>query len=225
MHLLIVEDDQKLATLMIGELSRAGLSVEHVNNGLDAFSRIMTGNFDVCIVDLMLPEMDGLTLVEKLRAREDQTPILVLSARAGVEDRVRGLEKGCDDYLTKPFAFSELLARLKAIVRRGSTHQGERVLKIADLTVNLISREVTRGGQRIQLQQKEFDLLIYLMANASRVVSKDMIIKNVWDFQFDPNTNIIESRMSRLRDKIDKPFPQKLIHTIRGAGYVIKERI
>ena len=225
MHILIVEDDLKLAELMVRELARTDIKADHEANGLDGFSRIMNGHYDACVVDLMLPEMDGLTLIEKLRARKDKTPILVLSARGRLEDRVRGLERGGDDYLTKPFAFSELIARLRAIARRGRSAPAETVLKVGDLSVNLISREVVRSGQKIQLQQKEFDLLIYLMANPSRVVSKEMIMKNVWNFQFDPNTNVIESRMSRLREKIDKPFSQKLIHTIRGAGYVIKDRI
>lgn len=225
MHVLIVEDDQKLAALMMKELPKAGIETELVNNGLDAFSRIRHGHFDACIVDLMLPEMDGLTLIEKLRMRHDQTPILVLSARGRLEDRIQGLESGGDDYLSKPFAFAELIARLRALVRRSAGASAVSVLKVGDLSVNLINREVIRDGQKISLQQKELDLLIFLMANAERVVSRDMIMKNVWDFQFDPHTNIIESRMSRLRDKIDKPFSEKLIHTIRGAGYVIKHRI
>lgn len=223
MDILLVEDDGKLALLIIKELAKAGYDVDHVNNGLDGFSMAMNGDYQLLIIDVMLPEIDGLTLIEKLRARNNQTPILVLSAKRDVEDRVRGLDKGGDDYLTKPFAFSELLARIKANTRRTVSAQTPALLELRDLSVDLVTREVIRSGEKIQLQLKEFDLLKYMLENVGRVVSKEMIMKNVWNFQFDPQSNVIESRMSRLREKIDKPYEVKLIQTIRGAGYAIKE--
>ena len=222
LNILLVEDDQVISRLIVKELAKAGYQVDWVDNGLDGFSKALNGAHQLCIVDVMLPEMDGLTMIEKLRARDYQTPILVLSAKRDVEDRVRGLETGGDDYLTKPFAFSELIARIKANTRRGSGALVPSVIKIKDLTIDLVNREVSRAGESIQLQHKEFDLLKYLAENADLVVSKEMIMKHVWDYQFDPQSNVIESRMSRLRDKVDKPFEVKLIQTIRGAGYAIR---
>ena len=221
----MVEDDVKLAKMVKKELTKVGYEVDHVDNGLDGFSQVMTGDYQLCIVDVMVPEMDGFTMIEKLRARGVQTPILVLSAKREVEDRVRGLEKGGDDYLTKPFAFSELIARIKANTRRTAETVNPTVMQVRGLVVDLVKREVIRNGNKIHLQHKEFDLLTYLLENAGRVVSKQMIMQNVWDFQFDPQSNVIESRMSRLREKVDKPFETKVIHTIRGAGYVVKDVI
>ncbi len=224
-RVLLVEDDVKLAAIIRKELGRAGYVVDHVDNGLDGFSNAMNGSYLIAVVDLMLPEMDGFSLIEKLRARDWQVPILVLSAKREVMDRVRCLEMGCDDYLTKPFALSELVARIRANTRRLIGSAPPTVLKVHDLVMDLVRREVRRGGQKILLQHKEFDLLKYLLENGGRVVSKEMIMKNVWDFSFDPQSNVIESRMSRLRDKIDRPFETKLIHTIRGAGYVVRDAI
>jgi len=220
--ILLVEDDTKVAQLIVRELARVGYEVDHVDNGLDGFSRAMNGQYQLNIIDVMLPEMDGLTLIEKLRARQIQTPILVLSAKQDVEDRVRGLEMGGDDYLTKPFAFTELIARIRANTRRPAAVAPPAILRVQDLTMDLVNREVRRGHVVIQLQHREFDLLRYLVENVGMVVSKEMIMKNVWNYQFDPQTNVIESRMSRLREKLDKPFDNKLIQTIRGAGYLVR---
>jgi two-component system OmpR family response regulator len=171
----------------------------------------------------MLPKLDGLSLIEQLRKKKSNTPVIILSAKDSVDDRVRGLQSGSDDYLTKPFAFSELLARVQALMRRASGLSEPTQLNVGDLSVNLLTREVTRDGQRIELQPLEFSLLEYLMRNHGRVVSKTMIMEHVWDYNFDPQTNVVEARISRLRDKIDRPFSRKLIHTIRGAGYVLRE--
>jgi len=220
--ILLIEDDEVLARLTIKELGRVGYSAEWVDNGLDGFSTALNGDHLMLIVDVMIPELDGMTLIEKLRARGFETPILVLSAKRDVDDRVMGLEKGGDDYLTKPFAFSELIARIRANLRRGTAEAKPTRFEVGTLSLDPIAREATREGTRLQLQHKEFDLLMYLMENAGRVVSKEMIMKHVWNYRFDPQSNVIESRISRLRDKVDKPFEKALIQTIRGAGYAIR---
>jgi len=179
--------------------------------------------YDAAIVDVMLPKLDGLTLIEKMRDARVATPVIVLSARSSIDDRVKGLQKGSDDYLTKPFAFSELLARVQALIRRAGGGTEPTRLVFSDLSMDLITREVERGGRKIELQPLEFSLLEYLMRNAERVVSKIMIMEHVWDYNFDPMTNVVEARISRLRDKIDRGFSEKLIHTIRGVGYVLKK--
>jgi two-component system OmpR family response regulator len=171
----------------------------------------------------MLPKLDGLALIDRLRREKNNMPLLILSAKRSVEDRVRGLQTGGDDYLTKPFAFSELLARVQALIRRSAGTSQPHMLHVGDLTMNLLTRKVIRGGERIDLQPLEFSLLEYLMRNAGNVVTKTMITEHVWDYNFDPQTNVVEVRICRLRDKIDKPFPSKLIHTLRGVGYVLKE--
>jgi DNA-binding response OmpR family regulator len=178
--------------------------------------------YDVAIVDVMLPKRDGLSLIEALRAEGLATPVLILSARRSVDDRVRGLQTGGDDYLTKPFAFSELLARVQALVRRAARTADPTTLSVDDLIVDLLSRKVTRGGVAIDLRPREFALLEYLMRNAGKVVSKTMILSHVWDYNFDPQTNIVDVLVSRLREKIDKPFEKKLLHTVRGVGYVLR---
>jgi two-component system OmpR family response regulator len=183
----------------------------------------LTEPYSAAIIDIMLPKMNGLKLIENMRREKLKTPVIILSAKGEVDDRVRGLQIGADDYLTKPFAFSELLARLQALIRRSSDIAEPTKIAVADLTMNLISREVVRAGKKIDLQPLEFSLLEYLLRNAGRVVSKTMIMEHVWDYYFDPQTNVVESRIYKLREKIDKGFPTRLIHTVRGAGYVLKE--
>ena len=184
----------------------------------------LTVEYDAAVIDIMLPQLDGLSLIRKLRQAKVRTPVIILSARDSVDDRVKGLQTGGDDYLTKPFAFSELLARIQALIRRSSGAAEPTRLIVADLSVDLITREVVRGAQKIDLQPLEFSLLEYLMRNAGRVVSKIMIMEHVWDYHFDPQSNIVEARISRLRDKIDRDFDPKLIHTVRGVGYVLKQK-
>ncbi len=192
-------------------------------DGEEGLRLALTEPYDAAVIDLMLPRQDGLSLIRELRAGKVNTPVLILSAKGSVDDRVRGLETGGDDYLTKPFAFSELLARIQALIRRAGGISDPICLSVGDLSVNLITREVARGGKTIDLQPREFSLLEYLMRNAGRIVSKTMIMEHVWDYHFDPQTNVVEARISRLRDKIDREADQKLIHTVRGVGYVIKE--
>lgn len=223
MRLLLVEDDRKIAAFVVKGFSSAGFAVDHVTDGAEGLAMARSVDYDAAVVDLMLPEMSGLALIEHLRRERIDTPVIILSARDSVDDRVRGLQTGGDDYLTKPFAFTELLARVQALIRRASGVSEPTRLKVADLKMNLINREVIRSDHRIDLQPLEFSLLEYLMRNAGRVVSKTMIMEHVWNYDFDPQTNVVEARISRLRDKVDRPFDRKLIHTIRGVGYVLKE--
>ena len=223
MRLLLIEDDEKVAHFVVKGLQESNYEVVHAANGEEGYEQANSVVFDLLIVDLMLPGKGGLQIIEELRAANVHTPVLVLSALGTVDDRVRGLSRGADDYLVKPFAFSELLARVQALLRRASTPVEANVLAVADLELDLLTREARRAGVQIALQTKEFELLEYLMRNAGRVVSKSMIIENVWNYNFDPGTNIVEARISRLRDKVDKPFTLKLINNIRGAGYVLKE--
>jgi two-component system OmpR family response regulator len=224
MRVLLVEDDLKIAGFVVKGLKQAGFTIDHAKDGLDGLHLATSEQYDAAIVDLMLPKLDGLTLIEDLRRQHVTTPVLILSARQSVSDRVKGLQTGGDDYLTKPFAFSELLARVQALVRRATSVAEPTVLTVADLSVDLIRREVIRGAKRIELQPREFSLLEFLMRNADRVVSKTMIMNHVWGYDFDPETNVVEARMSRLRDKVDEGFEKALIHTIRGVGYVIRDR-
>jgi two-component system OmpR family response regulator len=223
MRILLVEDDVKIASFVEKGLQSAGYAVDHVADGEAGLRMALNEPYDLAIIDLMLPKLDGLSLIEQLRKKKSNTPVIILSAKDSVDDRVRGLQSGSDDYLTKPFAFSELLARVQALMRRASGLSEPTQLNVGDLSVNLLTREVTREGQRIELQPLEFSLLEYLMRNHGRVVSKTMIMEHVWDYNFDPQTNVVEARISRLRDKIDRPFSRKLVHTIRGAGYVLRE--
>ena len=223
MRLLLVEDDIKIAQFVVNGLREAGFAVDHAQNGEDGLHLALTESYDVAVVDLMLPKLDGLTLIEEVRRNEIDTPVLILSAKRSVDDRVRGLKTGSDDYLVKPFAFSELLARVQALIRRFTRITAPSKLKIADLTLDLHTRKVFRGDHEIYLQPLEFSLLEYLMRNAGRVVSKTMIMEHVWDYNFNPQTNVVEARICYLRDKIDKNFDLKLIHTVRGVGYVLKE--
>lgn len=222
MRILLVEDDLKIASFIIKGLKAAGFAVDHAPDGERGLDLALTEPYDTAIIDLMLPKKDGLSLIETLRSEQVNTPVIILSAKDSIDDRVKGLQAGSDDYLTKPFAFSELLARVQALIRRAGGVSEPTKLKVADLSMNLLSREVNRSGQKIDLQPLEFSLLEYLMRNAERVVSKTMIMEHVWDYNFDPQTNVVEARICRLRDKVDKGFDDKLIHTVRGAGYVLR---
>ena len=224
MRILLVEDDLKIASFILKGLKAEGFAVDHTSNGEDGLHLALTEPYDTAIIDIMLPKLDGLKLIEKMRAQKINTPVIILSAKGSIDDRVKGLQTGSDDYLTKPFAFSELLARVQALIRRASGASEPTRLTQGDLSMNLLTREVTRGGHSIELQPREFALLEYLMRNADRVVSKTMIMEHVWDYNFDPQTNVVEARICRLRDKIDKGYAVKLIHTIRGVGYVLKEK-
>jgi len=223
MRILLVEDDVKIASFVEQGLRSVGYAVDHISDGETGLRMALDEPYDLAIVDVMLPRLDGLSLIAELRKNKRTTPVIILSAKDSVDDRVRGLQSGSDDYMTKPFAFSELLARVQALMRRASGVSEPTQLTVADLCVNLLTREVTREGKRIELQPLEFSLLEYLMRNHGRVVSKTMIMEHVWDYNFDPQTNVVEARISRLRDKIDRPFSHKLVHTIRGAGYVLRE--
>ncbi len=223
MRLLLIEDDKKIALFVRTGLKEAGFVVDHAIDGQDGLHMIMTENYDAAVIDLMLPGLDGLSIIKSMRNQGVKTPVLILSAKRSVDERVEGLKAGGDDYLTKPFAFSELLARVQALVRRSSMVAPSPELKIADLSLNIHNRKVTRAGKEIVLQPLEFSLLEYLMRNAERIVSKTMIMEHVWDYDFNPQTNVVESRICYLREKVDKNFSRKLIHTVRGVGYVIKK--
>ena len=223
MRILLIEDDQKIASFVVKGLKAAGYAVDRASDGEEGLHFALTEPYDAAIVDIMLPGLDGLTVIERMRKGRVNTPVIILSAKGSVDDRVRGLQRGGDDYLTKPFAFSELLARVQALLRRASRASEPTRLTVGDLSIDLLTREVVRGGKSIELQPLEFSLLEYLMRNPGRVVSKTMIMEHVWDYNFDPQTNVVEVRISRLRDKIDRGFDRKLIHTVRGVGYVLKE--
>ena len=222
MRLLLVEDDLKIASFIEKGFKQAGFAVDHFVDGEDGFQMACTVSYDAAIIDIMLPKLDGLSLVEKLRKRRINTPVLILSAKRSVSDRVRGIQKGGDDYLVKPFAFSELLVRIQALIRRSTGTTEPSGLTVGDLSVNLLKREVYRSGEKIELQPREFALLEYLMRNAERIVSKTMILEHIWDFHFDPQTNVVDVLVCRLRSKVDKNFPDKMIHTVRGIGYGLK---
>jgi len=219
MRILLIEDDDEAASYLVKGLTESGHRVDLAAAGRQGLDRARSERFDAMIIDRMLPELDGLSIVAALRAARDQTPVLVLSALGDVEDRVSGLRAGCDDYLPKPFAFSELLARLEALTRRGNA---ETRLQVADLEMDLIARTVSRAGRAIDLLPREFRLLEYLMRHAGNVVTRTMLLEQVWDHHFDPQTNVIDVHVSRLRQKIDKGFDHPLLHTIRGAGYSLR---
>ena len=224
MRILLVEDDDKIASFIVKGFKAEGFAVDHAADGEDGLHLALTEPHDAAIIDLMLPKLDGLSLIEKMRREKIRTPVIILSARGSVDDRVKGLHTGGDDYLTKPFAFSELLARVQALIRRSLDVSEPTKLMVGDVSINIVTREVVRACQSIELQPLEFSLLEYLMRNAGRVVSKTMIMEHVWDYYFDPQTNVVESRIYKLREKIDKGFSNKLIHTVRGVGYVLKEK-
>jgi DNA-binding response OmpR family regulator len=222
MRALLVEDDASIAEFVVRGLKEAGFAVDHASDGEEGLTAAIDQPYDVAIVDLMLPQRDGLSLIEELRRRGIATPVLILSARRSVDDRVRGLQTGGDDYLTKPFAFAELLARVQALVRRATRAPDPTTLTFDDLVLDLLSRRVTRAGTVLDLRPREFALLEYLMRNVGHVVSKTMILSHLWDYNFDPQTNVVDVLVSRLREKIDRPFEKKLLHTVRGVGYVLR---
>ncbi|MEJ2686725.1 MAG: response regulator transcription factor [Gammaproteobacteria bacterium] len=222
MRILVIEDDREAATYLLKGLTESGHVVDHAADGNDGLHMALSGHYDVLIVDRMLPTRDGLSIIAALRAAGDHTPALVLSALGDVDDRVDGLNAGGDDYLTKPYAFSELLARLEALARRARPEQAETRLQVADLQLDIMTRRVTRGGRLIRLQPREFRLLEYLMRHAGQVVTRTMLLEHVWDYHFDPQTNVIDVHISRLRAKVDKDYPTPLLHTVRGAGYCIR---
>ena len=221
MRLLVVEDDKKLASYIVKGFREAGFAVDHCVDGEEGLVMATGSDYDAAIVDIMLPRLNGLRLVEELRKQRSFVPVLILSAKASVDDRVKGLQTGGDDYLPKPFAFAELLARVQALVRRGSRETEPSTLSVGDLRLDLLSRKVTRAGKKIELQAREFALLEYLMRNAGRVVTKTMILDHVWDYSFDPQTNVVDVLVCRVRNKVDKDFEPKLIRTMRGMGYVL----
>jgi two-component system OmpR family response regulator len=223
MKLLIVEDDKEAAGYLKRSLSEAGHAVDYAAAGRDGLMLAAGEAYDVIILDRMLPEIDGLAILRTIRASGVKTPVLLLTALGGIDDRVEGLEAGGDDYLVKPFAFAELLARVNALARRPPTQEMRTELGVADLKLDLLKRTVTRAGRRIDLQPREFQLLEYLLRHAGRVVTRTMLLESVWDFHFDPKTNIVETHMSRLRGKVDRGHGCELIHTVRGAGYVLRE--
>jgi two-component system OmpR family response regulator len=222
MRALLVEDDASIADFVSRGLRESGFAVDHAADGDAGLEAALAGGHDVAVIDLMLPKRDGLSLIDELRRRGVSIPVLILSARRSVDDRVRGLQAGGDDYLTKPFAFSELVARVQALVRRATRSPDPTTLAVGDMVLDLLSRRVTRAGTPLDLRPREFALLEYLMRNAGRVVSKTMILSHVWDYNFDPQTNVVDVLVSRLREKIDRPFEKKLLHTVRGVGYVLR---
>ena len=222
MRVLIIEDDQQIASFVTRGLKQAGFAVDHVSDGEEGLQMAELNPYDVMVIDIMLPGLDGFSIIESLRSKGNPTPILVLSARGSLDDKLKGFQSGSDDYLTKPFSFSELQARLQALLRRTTRGQSQNVLKIGDLEMDLLSRKVSRADREIELQPREFTLLEYLMRNSGNVVSKTMILEHVWDYHFDPQTNVVDVLVHRLRTKIDKDFQIKLLHTIRGVGYVLK---
>ena len=223
MRILVVEDDKDVAGFVVRGLKETGHVVEHADNGRDGLFMAASENFDAIILDRMLPGgIDGIKILETLRAQKNAVPVMILSALADVDERVKGLKAGGDDYLTKPFAFAELLARVEALGRRGKAEAAVTKLVVEDLELDLLSRQVRRAGQKIDLQPREFRLLEYLMRHAGQVVTRTMLLEGVWDYHFDPQTNVIDVHVSRLRQKVDKPFPVALIHTVRYAGYMLR---
>jgi two-component system, OmpR family, response regulator len=223
MRVLVVEDDPKIASFVTKGLQQAGFTVDQADDGEKGLALALSEPYAVLVVDLMLPGRDGLSLIQSLRRQKVGTPVIILSAKRSVDDRVTGLQRGGDDYLTKPFAFAELLARVHALVRRSSGASEPTRLVAGELVLDLLTRDVTRAGRRLELQPREFALLEYLMRNAGRPLSKTMILEHVWGYDFDPQTNVVDVLVSRLRTKVDRDFPVKLVHTIRGVGYVLKD--
>jgi two-component system OmpR family response regulator len=221
MKILLIEDDKDTAGFVASGLREHGHAVDQSGDGHDGLSLASGAGYDVMVIDRMLPGIDGLAIVKTVRAAGVKSPVLLLTTLGGVNDRVEGLEAGADDYLVKPFAFAELLARVSALARRPPLTDGETVLRVGNLEMNRLNRTVTRGGTRIELQPQEFKLLEYLMRNAGQVVTRTMLLENVWEFHFDPRTSVVETHISRLRAKIDREFDQALIHTIRGSGYCL----
>jgi len=223
MRILVIEDDREAASWLVKGLAEAGHVADHAADGEEGLAMALDGDYDVLIVDRMLPKRDGLSVIGELRAKKIETPVLILSALGQVDDRVKGLRAGGDDYLPKPYSFAELLARVEVLARRRGGRNEETVYRVGDLQLDRLSHQVTRGTEEIVLQPREFRLLEYLMKHAGQVVTRTMLLENVWDYHFDPQTNVIDVHISRLRSKIDKGFAQPLLHTIRGAGYMIRD--
>ena len=225
MKILLIEDDESHAQFIMSGLKQAGHTVDHARDGMDGHFLATEETYDVMIVDRMVPKLDGLAIIQALRSSNNKTPVLILSSLAKVEERIKGLKAGGDDYLTKPFEFGELMARIEALVRRNSNEQSEQtMLRLDDLEMTLLTREVSRAGKPVDLQNKEFRLLEFLMRRPDQVVTRTMLLEGVWDFHFSPNTNLIDAQMSKLRQKVDKDFKKQLIHTVRGAGYKISAK-
>jgi len=223
MRVLVIEDDSKIASFITKGLEQAGFAVDHAADGEDGLFMATNESYDAAVIDIMLPGRDGLSIIAAMRQAKLATPVIILSAKHSVEDRIQGLQTGGDDYLVKPFTFAELLARVQALIRRSSRVTEPNRLTVGGLSVDLITRETVRSGQTIELQPREFSLLEYLMRHSGRVVSKTMILEHIWNYHFDPQTNVVDVLVCRLRNKIDRDYEQKLIHTIRGVGYVIKD--
>jgi two-component system OmpR family response regulator len=222
-RILLIEDDIEAAKFLVKGLRESGYSLEHAASGRDGLARALAGGFDLIVTDRMLPHLDGLAIIQQLRAAGFDTPVLVLSALGTVDDRIRGLKAGGDDYLTKPFAFDELLARIEALLRRHASSAGATCLKVADLEFDLLKRRVTRGGREIALTAREQKLLEFLMRRAGQVITRTMLLEGVWDLHFDPQSNLVDVHISRLRQAIDRGLDRPLIHTVRGSGYVLGE--
>lgn len=222
MRILVVEDDRKIASFVAKGLREAGFAVDQADNGQEGLDRALSEPYDAVVMDLMLPKLDGLSVIEQMRQQKTLTPVIILSAKRSVDDRIKGLQSGSDDYLIKPFSFSELLARLYALLRRSSQGAEPTRFVVGELSMDLLTREVVRSGKKIELQPREFALLEYLMRNSGRVLSKTMIMEHVWGYDFDPQTNVVDVLVSRLRARVDRDFENKLIQTHRGVGYAIK---
>lgn len=223
MRILVVEDDKKIASFIVKGLKQAGYAADHASDGEEALFMAENTTYDAAVVDIMIPKMDGLALIERLRTERIDTPVIILSAKRTVDDRIRGLKAGGDDYIVKPFSFSELLVRIQALMRRANMTPSPVKISVGDLSMNLLTREIKRGEIKIDLQPREFSLLEYLMRNAGNVLSKTVIMEHVWGYDFDPQTNVVDVLVSRLRSKIDRDFEKKMISTIRGVGYVLKD--
>ena len=223
MKILIIEDDKKIASFIGKGFKQAGFAVDIAKDGAIGLNLLLTQPYDAAVIDIMLPKLDGLTLLECARKQNVNTPVIILSAKRTVDDRIVGLQRGGDDYLVKPYAFSELLARVQALIRRSTGSTEATHLELDSLSIDLLARKVVRGGKEINLQPKEFSLLEYFLRNAGRVLSKTMIMEHIWGYDFDPQTNVVDVLVCRLRDKVDRDFEKKMIHTIRGVGYVLKE--
>ena len=222
MKILVIEDDTEMAAYVAKGLRQQGHAVDQAANGRDGLFLAASEPYDLLIVDRRLPGLDGLAVVKTMRGAGVKTPVLFLTTMSGIDDRVEGLEGGADDYLVKPFAFAELVARVNALGRRPALTVTTTTLAVADLEIDLVKRTVTRAGRRIELQPREFQLLEYLMRHAGRIVTRTMLLENIWEFHFDPRTNIVETHISRLRSKVDRGFADELIHTVRGAGYCLR---
>lgn len=224
MRILLIEDDIRIAEFILKGLREAGYAVDHATEGVEGLGLALNESYDLGIIDIMLPKLDGLTIIERMRERKVNMPVIILSAKRALDDRVTGLQRGGDDYITKPFSFSELLARVQALLRRANQVVESTSIQSHGVILDLLSRAVTRDEQKIDLQPKEFALLEYLMRHEGHIVSKTMITERVWNYNFDPQTNVVEARISKLREKLDKGFAFPLIHTVRGLGYVFKKK-